>query len=240
MEWRNPLESLDRLILNQFEKVAQSAYKRYGWDKYDLARVGEFVTGGGMVGAGMYLITAMRAAYPIVPYENSNLVYGFGSLTVIGGVAWYYWKRPGISEQQHQEMEMAANGEQYLPMANPIRPLVAGGVLSYLAYQTKTVLDALHLVSGLDSPEATALQFPLRLTATSLAMLFTAYVGRTCGSYILDTTPRPPQKKCYPLQSLVEKIKEKLNPKPAPEETAVPVRANYSTIDTIVNTPYQP
>lgn len=74
------LESLDTLILAQYEKVNQYCYKRFGTDKYDLANVSAAFAGALMSGTGVYVSIREYLAGKMADAVASNVITGMGLL----------------------------------------------------------------------------------------------------------------------------------------------------------------
>ncbi len=208
---KNPLRTLDELVLTQFEKLTQAAHRGLGWTKYE---VGTFFDNAGCVmgtGAGIYETLKSFAGNSFRP---EDLVLGVLCLSASGLYAMKAKKHNEKSEQQELDLYLKTGAVQLtFSDSKPLRPvlLTMGGSLMTLA--------AYYL--GVREVEIAPSQYQMKtLTALYLFTLGAANVLLQTSDYIGDTTFIPPgAKKSFlktAYQSLVNKLRLAPQAEPAP------------------------
>lgn len=221
----NPLTSLDEIIWQQYEKVNSFAHKKFGYSKYDLAKIAGNVGGGAFMGAGLYM--AMQGYY-----EQEPVLTGLGILfSVFGGAAIpcnnFIYKR----REKMELNQIISTGVPNQPKFGPFRPLwlIGGAVCVGLALSDYLSMwkEAKNLIGV--SPE----QFE-SLQALTFGALAVNYFGNGSERYFRDTIMRPPSKDKVPMwRRALNYVKSKVSASPelAPQE--IP-NGKYQTIDEVV------
>jgi len=205
---KNPLESLDELILNKvFEPITQYAHKKLGWTKYDLMNLTSSSASAGYAGAAFY-----NCLNYIQERNPANLIYA-GVDALIAFVFWNFKKNFAKDEERDIKLALQSSAVR-APTSIPIRPLGLGfGLCALFKGSTDIALE--------NDPA----QNVGNLTVTSLGMGISLVYSFL---YFKDTTffpPRAEKKKFF--KTLYEGIKSKIPGVKVPEPVTVPVQ-NYS------------
>ncbi len=119
----NPLETIDKIVWELHGKIAASADKHLGLNKYDLALFCDRTTGVSWVGGGVYEIIASYLK------SSGNVFVDPLFYLALGFIAWgsYSLKRANKINEQHyrDEIEMFKknNGAVQVPKFSIIRPI---------------------------------------------------------------------------------------------------------------------
>src|SRR3989344_8000893 len=114
---RNPLESLDELILNKvFEPITQYAHKKLGWTKYDLVNFTISSASAGYAGAAFY----QGIRYVQQGSATDLLLAGVGA--TLSFVLWNVKKT--LAKNEEREIKLAQKGLILPPTINSYRPLL--------------------------------------------------------------------------------------------------------------------
>lgn len=178
---RDKLESLDMLVLEQFEKVTQKAHKELGWTKYDLSRLCSTGSGISMLGMGVYSLIAGT-----LTREGFSL--GIGAMNTILSYKIPQWDHNEDDRKEKKELNfMIETGTSLHPFYSPARLLMLAtsatvtGVGLYILFSDTPLRE-----STLDSEQA-------RLIIRSVSMLFSIYYNSlTARMYFQGTTMFPP------------------------------------------------
>ncbi len=116
----NPLTTLDELIWKQFEKVTNAAYKRYGWDKYDLAVLASDVANFSFGLMGAYIgYHGIREKFP------ANVIAG-ALLIPLGLFNHFYDRRRAERLRDKEFATVLKKGCSSEPQFSAERPVLSG------------------------------------------------------------------------------------------------------------------
>ena len=201
MTLENPLETLDEIILAQHEKVTQWAHKKYGWNKYDLARIADAAGSFAAFGAGVY--SSIASALLKVP-----LLFGGGMSMIVSGYSQYHLaKRVNDEKEKFETARIVNTGAGHKPSPSSLRPLLFIPTAIYYNLALSLLSDD-H-----DFAKAGGLLF---------FCVGNWILGSTAASYFRDTTLTPPATKKNPLKQLYHAVMDYLAPTPSLEPIKLP------------------
>ncbi len=208
------LNSIDNLILNQFEKVNQWSHKKFGKTKYDLAQYCDDLCSGVTIGGGTYI--------GIMGYLAQNTsTMGVGALLNILGAGFFSYTRKRNQTEQEVELEyVEQSGASPALRLNCLRPIflltgeyfVYRGVLCLNGFNGSGDEELIKLIGQ----ENYSLLGGLGMSASGLVWLF-----NTASDYFRSCTMFPPKKQ---KSKLLDKIKSFF--RPTSELSPQPVEPN--------------
>lgn len=185
---KNPLKSLDDLVLKGHQKVADAAYKKLGWSKWDLADVANKAAFVGY--EGVFTYAGIQASL-----QGNGTAMGIYAFQVILGGFLYWSQRDSNRRQEDREKNFLMKENVVHPkglysryLRPYLTPLVAGVAVAYVP----------QLVMGTTTiPEIMPPSNPQSYAAAE-KLGFAAYLGWALGftamSYFRDCLPKPPAK----------------------------------------------
>ncbi len=206
---KNPLRTLDELVLAQFEKLTQAAHRGLGWTKYDVRRCFDYATSVMGAGAGIYETLKSFAGDSFRP---EYLVLGVICLSVSGGYAMMAKKSNEKSEQRELDLYLKTGAVQ-LTDSKPLRPFM-------LTIHGSIMTSAVYYLSAREAEIALSQYQMNTLTGLVLFTIGAANALLSISDYIKDTTFIPPgAKKSFwktAYQSLANKFRIAPQAEPAP------------------------
>lgn len=198
------LESLDSLILAQYEKVNQYCHKRFGTDKYDLAYYVETLAG--------ISVTAMGVYYIISEHLRAGQVPLVGALAIPLGYIVHLVSEKRNHEKREQECaEVLRTGALRAPEPKILRPveLALSGVIAgsgtYLMARTPPA-EILMLTPAEILIKHSAAASSIRALGLAIVCGAVCSIGVTSGDYFKSATYTPPTAKKNPVKLFYQSI----------------------------------
>jgi len=221
---KNPLNTLDEIVLAQFEKVTQYTHKKYGWDKYNLvdvtAKFGSstyIIAGGYDIGSSFFGSGPVFAALGLV-----QIGLGYLGLKFLP-------KFNKIIKKEELRL-LVETGATRPPKIDPLRPLWLGystGMVGAYGYRLYDLHQSLKVNLNVPNYDSKAVLYLSVLTGG--VALFTLISM----NYFRNTTMTPPATKKNPVKVLYEKVKTALLPdlqkEPVTVPVSMPVSVNYQS-----------
>ena len=187
MTLEQKLLAADEHITDRFQKVADWAYKRIGWDKYDCAALMNQISSVSVVGTGVYQL--IDGVVGTMNGDNTGASVPTGLVLTYKGISDFYkYARFNKEMRLLEEENVKKTQAPFPPQFRAGRPVYLG-VLPPIMF---SVADAVRV------PMNYAMAF---LGAYSFFL--------TGADYFCNTTMRPPKKKKTPSDAL-DWLKEKL------------------------------
>lgn len=202
---RNPLESLDELILAQYEKVNQAALKHLGMDKYDLFKASYSLGGIAASASGVYSTLAYYVSDP----KPSHVI---GGVSLVGlGYAMHYtgtWIANRLRTREFGTLQRT--GASPIPWKSWIRPVLLSQGVGFVGAGTLSLRYPQPAPETIISnPEQYV--FIANLSNTLLGIILISTVS---GLYFLSTTMPPPSKKKNVFATMYDTVTGFFRPKP--------------------------
>ncbi|MDO8656335.1 MAG: hypothetical protein Q7K45_03790, partial [Nanoarchaeota archaeon] len=220
---RNPLESLDELILNNvFEPITQYAHKKLGWDKYDLAKVTTNLGCAGMMGFSTYGGILGAKMDDGMNIAASAIIAGMGFFSA-------YYVPHMLDRQRVEEYGILEKGaKKPKHWATPLRPFYLLS-MAWVGVRDHLILERpLEAIYRNTPPQYDYLN---NLVMATGATMMGGYVATW---YFKDTTLFPPAGKKKKLwKSLYEGIKNRIPGVRLPVPVEVPA-TEYQNIERLM------
>ncbi len=211
-----PLQGLDQLVLNQFQKVTEKAHKKLGKTKYELIDLCN--TGQAVAWTGMGCYTFIRGAL-----IGGGFRMGAGGLLAALGAYIHIQGKKRIKEKEGREWRSI---EQYGAVKEPRPNAVRGFATAVLAGWAIDI--AARLTTGSNFTDFIPIEFrqmpeQYQFTVRAVETCFCSYyLFLQAEDYFHDTTLFPPKKSAQPWYSrMYHGIRNKFRPALQPQEVKV-------------------